>query len=76
MIIKLLKKPWFIPETTNLLDQLIAFKKKKEHLSLVVDEYGDFRGIITLEDILEEIVGEIDDEYDIIMKINDDELDK
>lgn len=63
-IIKLLKKPWFIPETTNLLDQLVAFKKKKEHLSLVVDEYGELLGLISLEDIIEEIVGEIVDELD------------
>ena len=63
-ILKLLKKPWFIPETTNLLDQLVAFKKRKEHLSFVVDEYGELLGIITLEDIIEEIVGEIVDELD------------
>tara|TARA_Y100000590_G_C15746227_1_gene1022194 strand:+ start:5286 stop:6539 length:1254 start_codon:yes stop_codon:yes gene_type:complete len=60
-----LKKPWFIPETTNLLEQLVLFKKKKEHLSLVVDEYGELLGLITLEDIIEEIVGEIVDELDI-----------
>ena len=63
-IIQLIKKPWFIPETTNLLDQLVAFKKKKEHLSFVVDEYGELLGLITLEDIIEEIVGEIVDEFD------------
>ena len=63
-IIKLLKKPWFIPESTNLLDQLVSFKKKKEHLSFVVDEYGELLGLITLEDIIEEIVGEIVDELD------------
>ncbi len=63
-IIKLLKKPWFIPETTNLLDQLVSFKKRKEHLSFVVDEYGELLGLITLEDIIEEIVGEIVDEHD------------
>ena len=55
---------YFVPETTSLYDQLQAFKKRREHFAVVVDEYGDFRGIITLEDILEEIVGEIDDEYD------------
>ena len=60
----ILKKPWFIPETTNLLDQLVSFKKKKEHLSFVVDEYGELLGLITLEDIIEEIVGEIIDELD------------
>ena len=59
-----LKKPWFIPETTNLLDQLVSFKKQKEHLSFVVDEYGELLGLITLEDIIEEIVGEIVDEID------------
>lgn len=61
---KLLLKPWFIPETTNLYDQLQAFREKKEHFAIVVDEYGAFMGVVTLEDILEEIVGEIDDEYD------------
>ena len=58
------QKPWFIPESTKLDNQLIAFKKKKEHFSIVVDEYGEFLGIITLEDIIEEIVGDIDDELD------------
>lgn len=57
--------PWFIPDKTSLLDQLEAFKKRREHFALVVDEYGDFQGIVTLEDILEEIVGDIDDETDI-----------
>lgn len=57
-------KPWFIPETTNLYGQLQAFRERKEHFCLVVDEYGSFMGIVTLEDILEEIVGEIDDEHD------------
>tara|TARA_Y100000590_G_scaffold464598_1_gene634436 strand:- start:4751 stop:6007 length:1257 start_codon:yes stop_codon:yes gene_type:complete len=64
IILSLLKKSWFIPETTNLLDQLVLFKKKKEHLALVVDEYGELLGLITLEDIIEEIVGEIVDELD------------
>ena len=58
------KKPWFIPETTSVLDQLQEFKKKQRHLAFVVDEYGTLMGIITLEDIIEEIVGDIDDELD------------
>ncbi len=58
-------KPWFVPETTALLDQLEAFRRRREHFACVVDEYGSFIGIITLEDILEEIVGEIADEHDI-----------
>lgn len=57
-------EPWFIPETTSLHDQLQAFRERKEHFATVVDEYGTFQGIVTLEDILEEIVGEIDDEAD------------
>jgi Mg2+/Co2+ transporter CorB len=57
-------EPWFIPETTNLYDQLQAFRERREHFAIVVDEYGVFMGIVTLEDILEEIVGEIDDEQD------------
>ncbi len=68
-------EPWFIPETTNLFDQLQAFRERKEHFALVVDEYGSFQGIVTLEDILEEIVGEIDDEHDMsvsgVRKIQD-----
>ena len=57
--------PWFIPEQTLLLDQLEAFRARREHFALVVDEYGSFLGVVTLEDILEEIVGEIDDELDV-----------
>ncbi len=57
-------KPWFIPETTNLLEQLVEFRKRKEHLAFVVDEFGELLGLISLEDIIEEIVGEIVDEID------------
>ena len=60
----ILREPWFIPDTTNLKDQLNAFLKRKSHFALVVDEYGALQGLVTLEDILEEIVGEIDDEHD------------
>ncbi len=63
-ILNYCQKPWFIPESTKLDNQLMAFKKRKEHFSIVVDEYGEFLGIITLEDIIEEIVGDIDDELD------------
>ena len=62
------KNAWFIPETTSVLDQLQEFKKKQRHLAFVVDEYGTLMGIITLEDIIEEIVGDIDDEHDIKIK--------
>jgi len=68
IILDKLKAPWFIPETSNLLDQLVEFKKRKEHLSFVIDEYGELLGLITLEDIIEEIVGEIVDEIDIPQK--------
>lgn len=58
------RSPYFVPETTTLQEQLDAFKIKQEHFALVVDEYGAIQGLVTLEDILEEIVGEIEDEYD------------
>jgi Mg2+/Co2+ transporter CorB len=64
-IAEIANTPYFVPETTPLIDQLQAFRARREHFAIVVDEYGDFRGIVTLEDILEEIVGEIDDEHDI-----------
>jgi Mg2+/Co2+ transporter CorB len=57
--------PWFIPETTPLRKQLLAFRQQRQHLALVVDEYGDLGGLVTLEDIIEEIVGEITDETDV-----------
>lgn len=58
-------EPWFVPDTTSLQDQLKAFLNRKVHFALVVDEYGEVMGIVTLEDILEEIVGDIRDEHDI-----------
>ncbi len=62
---KIASPPWFIPETTTLFSQLSAFRERHEHLAFVIDEYGDLQGMITLEDILEEIVGEIVDEHDV-----------
>ncbi len=64
-IAAIVREPWFIPETTKLKDQLNAFLRRKRHFALVVDEYGSLQGLVTLEDILEEIVGEIDDEHDL-----------
>lgn len=64
-ISKVALKPWFVPDTTNLKDQLNAFLRRKVHFAIVVDEYGEVQGLVTLEDILEEIVGEIADEHDI-----------
>ena len=63
-IAAIIREPWFIPDTTNLKDQLNAFLKRRSHFALVVDEYGALQGLVTLEDILEEIVGEISDEHD------------
>jgi Mg2+/Co2+ transporter CorB len=58
-------EPWFVPDTTSLADQLKAFRKRKTHFALVVDEYGEVMGLVTLEDIIEEIVGDISDEHDV-----------
>ena len=62
---RLCREPWFVPETTTLIEQLNAFRARQEHFALVVDEYGALQGMVTLEDILEEIVGDISDEHDI-----------
>ncbi|MEO1039806.1 MAG: HlyC/CorC family transporter [Pseudomonadota bacterium] len=62
------REPWFIPETTAVQDQLAAFRRKREHFAIVVDEYGALMGVVTLEDILEEIVGEIEDEHDVAVE--------
>ena len=60
----LARAPWFVPETTTLREQLTAFRERHEHFALVVDEYGALMGLVTLEDIIEEIVGDIADEHD------------
>ena len=67
-ILKVAMKPYFVPETTPLDEQMRQFLKRRTHFALVVDEYGALRGLITLEDILEEIVGEIRDEFDVVEK--------
>ncbi len=59
--------PWFIPDTTSLGHQLLAFRQRRAHLAIVVDEYGALQGLVTLEDIIEEIVGDISDEKDIVV---------
>src|SRR5690606_31993218 len=64
-IMKVATKPWFVPDTTTLQDQLNAFLRRKAHFAVVVDEYGEVEGLVTLEDIIEEIVGDIADEHDI-----------
>lgn len=66
-ILTIAADPWFVPEYTPLLDQLQAFRERREHFALVVDEYGSLLGIVTLEDVLEEIVGDISDETDVLV---------
>jgi len=67
-LMKVAARPWFVPDTTTLQEQLNAFLRRKAHFAVVVDEYGEVEGLVTLEDIIEEIVGEIADEHDIDMQ--------
>jgi putative hemolysin len=71
----ILRKPYFVPETKNIDALFFELQKEKQHIAILIDEYGGFSGIATMEDIIEEIVGDIDDEYDeedeIIEKLDD-----
>ncbi len=67
-VAEIMREPWFVPETTPVQDQLDAFLKQRSHFALIVDEYGVLQGLVTLEDILEEIVGDIRDEHDVIVQ--------
>ena len=67
-VLKVAMKPYFVPETTSLDEQLRAFLQRRTHFALVVDEYGALQGLITLEDIIEEIIGDITDEFDVVRK--------
>jgi Mg2+/Co2+ transporter CorB len=62
----IIQRPWFVPMTTRLIEQLAAFRSQKTHFALVVDEYGALMGLITLQDILDEIVGPISDEFGVV----------
>ena len=64
-VMAIVTEPWFVPETTPLDEQLRAFRERRAHFALIVDEYGSLMGLVTLEDVIEEIVGEIADEHDV-----------
>ncbi|MGF1659938.1 MAG: HlyC/CorC family transporter [Rubrimonas sp.] len=64
-VMEVAMEPWFVPDTTSLDEQMREFLRRRSHFALVVDEYGALQGLITLEDILEEIVGDIADEHDL-----------
>jgi len=65
---EIISPPWFVPDTRPVADQLNAFLRRKMHFALVVDEYGEVMGLVTLEDIIEEIVGDISDEHDVVVR--------
>ena len=64
-ILKIADRPWFVPDTTSLREQLNAFLKRNTHFAIVVDEYGEMQGMVTMQDILEDVLGDIADERDV-----------
>ena len=72
---EILRKPFFVPDTKNIDALFLELQRTRQHIAILIDEYGGFSGIVTMEDIIEEIVGDIDDEFDEeepnIEKIND-----
>src|SRR5262245_40814929 len=75
---EILREPYIVPETKDLAAMLTEFRRTNQHMAIVVDEYGAMQGIVTLEDLLEEIVGEIEDEFDLpdesVERIDDDTI--